>query len=755
MGGSNSTVKEKLKNSSQKQQKEFEGIVDRQLTRKINKISEERNGDMKCNLTIRIYSDEKCPDLYKNYLNSIKMDDWIIQYIDNGFSKENTERLIKIYQKKSENKRNFDEVLVIIINSYETFIKTMEDENKNFLEQFNLSLFQEQQPFIFFLNKNIDDFEYTVFNEISSDKIKNKKIEEIEKECIDYISENKETYNVEIHYEIEFSRLEQINSFLVSKRRNNNFFNIIFKNNYEFQYSGKYIDGDNSNLIKQSLEDINKITIRNLDYNFNLADDITFLNEISKSGTAKINFKCYKPTFKIEFQDYLTKYELLDKRNYKMQYYYISPFKDFQKFCGYYHEYGDALIKDKFVKYPSKINIGVCGRAGSGKSTFLNVILGEKRCLEGQGQSVSTFMTNYSHPKYPINFVDFPGFGDKENAENLIKKINEKKDQLEEIKEKFHIILYCVRFGERTFLDKEEDVIYELMKLNIKIFFVFTKGEKEDSQKFKRYKINFMNDLKEILLKKNIRINEANIDIVSIYSMRDKFICGIVKPFGIDILFKKIYDYLKVKKIDERIMEQIKSMKDEKEIEQIIKSTNLYEIYQSRKELMKIIRYKCSIQISFFYCRYYLNYPKYYLKNEVDYALCFLTDMNDLMLEISSSYCYALDKDELVKLSNEISYKIKKWFSEKNIEQLYQDAPINSSSSGLHYIIFFPIVSSISYLIFAIYSKKLTNEICDEFEKNAKINISHYLYQFSKGLNEGIEGCNKISEEFGEYYKNQ
>ena len=198
MGGSNTTVKEKLKNSSQKQQKEFEGIVDRQLTRKINKISEERNGDMKCNLTIRIYSDEKCPDLYKNYLNSIKMDDWIIQYIDNGFSKENTERLIKIYQKKSENKRNFDEVLVIIINSYETFIKTMEDENKNFLEQFNLSLFQEQQPFIFFLNKNIEDFEYTVFNEISCDKIKNKKIEEIEKECIDYISENKETYNVEI-----------------------------------------------------------------------------------------------------------------------------------------------------------------------------------------------------------------------------------------------------------------------------------------------------------------------------------------------------------------------------------------------------------------------------------------------------------------------------------------------------------------------------------------------------------------------------
>ena len=230
--------------------------------------------------------------------------------------------------------------------------------------------------------------------------------------------------------------------------------------------------------------------IKNLDCNIKLEEDYEYLKKLNTQGNIKFQFRYYKSIFNELFENNLNKYKLLDKRNFIIQSYHICPYRNFQKFCGYYHEYGDALIKDKFQeKYPSKINIGICGRAGAGKSTLLNVILGEKRCLEGQGPSVSTFITNYSHPEYPINFVDFPGFGDKENAENLIKKINEKKDQLEEIKEKFHIILYCVRFGDRTFLDKEEDVIYELMKLNIKIFFVFTKAEKEDSQEFKRLKV--------------------------------------------------------------------------------------------------------------------------------------------------------------------------------------------------------------------------------------------------------------------------
>ena len=43
--------------------------------------------------------------------------------------------------------------------------------------------------------------------------------------------------------------------------------------------------------------------------------------------------------------------------------------------------------------------------------------------------------------------------------------------------------------------------------------------------------------------------------------------------------------------------------------------------------------------------------------------------------------------------------------------------------------------------------------ICDAFEEMGNINMKSYLYLFAEGLNEGIEGTNKISQEFKESYK--
>ena len=70
--------------------------------------------------------------------------------------------------------------------------------------------------------------------------------------------------------------------------------------------------------------------------------------------------------------------------------------------------------------YPAKINIAICGPAGSGKSTLINTILREKRCLEGQGGSITNFVSQYTSLDYPITFIDFPGFGDKDYANQLI-----------------------------------------------------------------------------------------------------------------------------------------------------------------------------------------------------------------------------------------------------------------------------------------------------------------------------------------------
>ena len=250
------------------------------------------------------------------------------------------------------------------------------------------------------------------------------------------------------------------------------------------------------------------------------------------------------------------------------------------------------------MKYPSKINIGICGRAGAGKSTLLNVIFGEKRCLERQGTSVSNFIVSYSHPNYPINFIDFPGFGDKNNADNMIKQIKERNCQLNDFIEKIHLIIFCVKFGERTFWDKEENVICELMKLKIKTIFVFTRGEKENSHEFNRFKNNFLTDLSNILNNNNIIFNKKDINIIPIYNMKEEVHGYMIKPFGLDTLFKVIYDYLKEFIIEKWAFEKIKYTEDEKNLFEIIDLTSITKIYHPKIELMNAIKNKISGKIN-------------------------------------------------------------------------------------------------------------------------------------------------------------
>ena len=748
MGGQNATAKEKLNEAKEKSKKEFNDMMDNDFEIRKKKIKNERNGDLNCNLTIRVYSNERCCEKYKNYLNSIKMDEWNIIYLE-GFSQENTDKLIEIYKNKSKNKKNFDEVLVIIIDSFESFINMTKEEGKNLFEQFNNNLFAEEQPFFFFLNKDMSELEYIQSKSISV----NEDYEVFEKVFLDVISESKDEYNIEICYSIHFNEPKEIIDFLENKKKRNDNFKVIFDNDLDFIYNSQYNDDEvMTNFIHELLQDRKKVIINNLDYNIKLSEDFKILNNLSITNDIKFYIKYYKPAFKKSFEDYLEQYKLLDKRNFKLQNYYYIPYKDFQSFCGYYHEYGDALIKDKFVKYPSKINIGVCGRAGAGKSTLLNVILGEKRCLEGQGTSVSNFIVSYSHPNYPIYFIDFPGFGDKNHASNLIKKIREKNSLLKEIREQFHMILYCIKFGERTFLDREEDVIDELLKFKVKIIFVFTKGDKEDTPAFKRFKNNFLKDLSNILLKKNINIEEKDIDVVSVYSMKEETHGFIIESFGLDILFELIYKYLKEKKVPKEILEEIELTEDEKKLDEIIKSTELMKINESRKQLLSSIRKRVFIMTSFFMSRFLLTFPRHYFKKTDNFAIGLIKELNDLMIEASSIYCKILDKDESNKLKNTIMQNISSFFNfgEEFTEEITNTMPWYIRIIAL---IFYPIHLVIGGISFPILSIKISNLICDGFEEDGKINIKSYLYNFGIGLNEGIEGTKKLSEEFKKSYE--
>ena len=71
----------------------------------------------------------------------------------------------------------------------------------------------------------------------------------------------------------------------------------------------------------------------------------------------------------------------------------------------------------------------------------------------------------------------------------------------------------------------------------------------------------------------------------------------IIKPFGLDKLFKVIYEYFKEYIIEDWALEEIKNTEDEKMLAEIIDLTGLTKIYLSKNELIKAIKNKISGKI--------------------------------------------------------------------------------------------------------------------------------------------------------------
>ena len=108
--------------------------------------------------------------------------------------------------------------------------------------------------------------------------------------------------------------------------------------------------------------------------------------------------------------------------------------------------------------YSTYLNILVLGRSQSGKSTFINILLNEKRAKEGGNNcSCSQKSQKYKILNYPIRLYDTIGFGDEdkniEDIENFFKKLN---DEILNSKEKIHLVLYVIDGGESKKFSKKK-----------------------------------------------------------------------------------------------------------------------------------------------------------------------------------------------------------------------------------------------------------------------------------------------------------
>ena len=152
----------------------------------------------------------------------------------------------------------------------------------------------------------------------------------------------------------------------------------------------------------------------------------------------------------------------------------------------------------QYLKDEHTINLMLVGRKRSGKSSLVNLLLGEEVAYADSGNSVTTGIREYIHKKYNLSIFDTVGFdkGDgkniDENVDNVIKSV---KNFCEEnqigYKKKIHLFLFCINRAS-GFIDNDDKKFLEFLineneNKNNKIMIIFTyvpsKSEKKNTKK--------------------------------------------------------------------------------------------------------------------------------------------------------------------------------------------------------------------------------------------------------------------------------
>ena len=225
---------------------------------------------------------------------------------------------------------------------------------------------------------------------------------------------------------------------------------------------------------------------------------------------------------------------------------------------SYYNELGDKFeingypyysITD-FNNFPTYINILIMGRSQSGKSTFINLLLDEKRAKEGGNNcGCSQKPIKYKISNYPIRLYDTIGFGDDDkNIKDIINYLKKVDEQMNLLKEKIHLVLYFIDGGAGNKISKNEKILLEeIQKRNLMTFFIVTKFNYDPKKNNKKYN----NELKKIY-KSITSLVGNNYFSSNEEKALDRFIgVNLVKKpsnnsiFGFESIIAKIYTYLK------------------------------------------------------------------------------------------------------------------------------------------------------------------------------------------------------------------
>ena len=260
------------------------------------------------------------------------------------------------------------------------------------------------------------------------------------------------------------------------------------------------------------------------------------------------------------------------------------------RFCSYHNDLGDRFSigeGDKKINYdltekyfPFTINICCIGRFGKGKSTCVNCLLGETKAKESKSGASTTKKINYYQINdQPIKIYDIPGFENLETTKNAVNKLKQLNDEINELKEQIHVILYILKStDERMFADLEYDMINEISnQKNSKLLYILTHSSKNTN---KEELIDMINvGIKSVVEnKKNNNINYYNVFIkmkakkencifVNFHENENKPLYGIGQLFNkIALIAKETETYKKYTKKNMSEYEFKKFVKEEADI---------------------------------------------------------------------------------------------------------------------------------------------------------------------------------------------